>query len=68
MQNAHAMAQSWLCHLLYANYEISVGHIAVGHARSVEGEAGVSFAIEEDKAAGGVGASGENAHGLVRGE
>ena len=40
--------------------EISVeGDVAVGHARSVEREAGITFAIEEDEAAGAVSASRE---------
>jgi hypothetical protein len=73
---AAAHSQKWLCHIrrdllsleLYADYEIPVGDVGVGHARSVEGEARIAFAIEKDEAAGGVSARGENTHGLASGE
>jgi hypothetical protein len=64
---AAAHSQKWLCHSLHTNYETSVRDVGVGHARSVEGKTGISVAIEKDEAASGVGASGENAHGLASG-
>src|SRR5882762_2071143 len=44
------------------------GDVAVGHAGGVEGEAGMAVAVEEDEAAGGVGALGEKMDGFARGE
>jgi hypothetical protein len=54
--------------LLHADHEVSVCDVTVGHARSVEGEAGIAFAIEKDEAAGGLSTRGENTHGLASGE
>src|SRR6267143_1644948 len=42
-----------------------VGNEAVGHARSVEGEAGIAVAVEEDEAAGGASAFGKEMDGLA---
>ena len=48
--------------------EVAVGgHVAVGHAGGVEGEAGIAVAVEEDQAAGGVSAFGEKMDGFARG-
>lgn len=52
---------------LHADYEISLGDVAVGHSRSVIGEAGVTLVIEKNQAAGGVGAFGQDAYGFTRG-
>jgi hypothetical protein len=54
--------------LLHADYEVSVCDVTVGHARSVEGEARIAFAVEKDEAAGGVSARGEDTYGLASGE
>src|SRR5436309_11780773 len=49
--------------------EISVkGHVAVGHARSVECETRMAMAIEEDQAAGGMGTFREQMHSFTSGQ
>src|SRR5260370_872830 len=54
--------------LLHADYEVSVCDVSVGHARRVEGEAGIAFAVQKDEAAGGLRARGENTHGRASSE
>src|SRR5258707_192158 len=44
------------------------GDIAVGHARRVEGEAGIAVAVEEDEASGGVGSFAKKMNGFAGGE
>ncbi len=44
------------------------GDVAVGHAGSVEGEAGIAVAVEEGEAAGGVSAMSKEVHGFASGE
>jgi hypothetical protein len=44
------------------------GDETVGHARGVESEAGIAVAVEEDEAAGGVGAFGKKMDGFAGGE
>jgi len=44
------------------------GDVAVGHAGGVEGEAGIAVAVEEDQAAGGVGAFAKKVNGFAGGE
>src|SRR5256884_458684 len=49
--------------------EISVkGHVAVGHARSVECETRMAMAIEKDQAAGGMGTFREQMHSFTSGQ
>src|SRR5713226_2441526 len=49
--------------------EVAVGcDVSVGHARGVEGETGIAAAVEEDEAAGGSGAFGEEMDGFAGGE
>jgi hypothetical protein len=44
------------------------GDVAVGHARSIERKAGLAVAVEEDEAASGVGAFGEEVDGFAGGQ
>src|SRR5579864_2702392 len=54
---------------LNSSNEISVeGHVAVGHARRVEGEPGIPVAVEKNKAASAMRALCKQMDGLARGE
>src|SRR6266436_2962321 len=49
--------------------EVAVqGHVAVGHARRVEGKTGIAVAVEEDEAAGGVRALAKKVNRFARRE
>src|SRR5712664_2791265 len=54
---------------LDSDYEVAVqGHVAVGHARRVEGKTGIAVAVEKDEAAGGVRALAKKVNGFARRE
>jgi hypothetical protein len=49
--------------------ELAVGgHVAVGHARRVEREAGIALAVEENEPPGSAGTLAKEVNGLARGE
>src|SRR5207253_545268 len=64
----HVRRENWRASLDGGEEGTVGGDVAMGHARRVEGEAGIAVAVEEDEAAGGASALGEKMDGLAGGE